>query len=89
LSESTRCAEDAAALAQEETKTRCNEKILSRLPPRAGLRNPEFLNSPDGRILRIVSEYYEPMTRFAAKRNPGHVVFFGSARFRALRRGKP
>jgi hypothetical protein len=46
--------------------------------------NPEFLNSPDGRILRIVSEYYEPMTRFRRERIQDTVVFFGSARFRAL-----
>ena len=26
--------------------------------------NPEFLNSPDGRILRILSEYAEPLSRF-------------------------
>ena len=26
--------------------------------------NPQFLNSPDGRILRIMSEYTEPLARF-------------------------
>jgi uncharacterized protein (TIGR00730 family) len=46
--------------------------------------NQEFLNSPDGRLLRIVAEYQEPMTRFRRERIQDTVVFFGSARFRAL-----
>jgi uncharacterized protein (TIGR00730 family) len=43
--------------------------------------NPEFLNSPDGRILRILSEYAEPLSRFRHERIQDTVVFFGSARF--------
>ena len=46
--------------------------------------NTEFLNSPDGRILRILAEYQEPMSRFRRERIQDTVVFFGSARFRAL-----
>ena len=46
--------------------------------------NPEFLDSPDGRILRIIAEYNEPMARFRRERIQDTVVFFGSARFRAL-----
>jgi uncharacterized protein (TIGR00730 family) len=46
--------------------------------------NPEFLNSPDGRLLRIISEYTEPMARFRRERIQDTVVFFGSARFLAL-----
>jgi len=46
--------------------------------------NAEFLNSPDGRILRIMAEYQEPMARFRRERIQDTVVFFGSARFRAL-----
>ena len=46
--------------------------------------NPDFLNSPDGRILRIMAEYQEPMARFRRERIQDTVVFFGSARFRAL-----
>src|SRR5579864_2503189 len=46
--------------------------------------NPEFLNSPDGRILRILAEYQEPMSRFRRERIQDTVVFFGSARFLAL-----
>jgi uncharacterized protein (TIGR00730 family) len=46
--------------------------------------NAEFLNSPDGRSLRILAEYQEPMARFRRERIQDTVVFFGSARFRAL-----
>jgi uncharacterized protein (TIGR00730 family) len=46
--------------------------------------NQEFLDSPDGRVLRIMAEYQEPMTRFRRERIQDTVVFFGSARFRAL-----
>jgi uncharacterized protein (TIGR00730 family) len=42
------------------------------------------LNSPDGRLLRIMAEYQEPMARFRRERIQDTVVFFGSARFRAL-----
>jgi uncharacterized protein (TIGR00730 family) len=46
--------------------------------------NVSFLNSPDGRILRILAEYSEPLARFRRERIQDTVVFFGSARFRAL-----
>jgi uncharacterized protein (TIGR00730 family) len=46
--------------------------------------NAEFLDSPDGRILRIVAEYNEPQARFRRERIQDTVVFFGSARFNAL-----
>ena len=52
-------------------------------PPLA-YENAEFLNSPDGRMLRIMAEYQEPMARFRRERIQDTVVFFGSARFRAL-----
>src|SRR6266581_5255844 len=43
--------------------------------------NPDFLNSPDGRVLRILSEYAEPLARFRREKIQDTVVFFGSARF--------
>ncbi|MBZ5629783.1 MAG: TIGR00730 family Rossman fold protein [Acidobacteriia bacterium] len=43
--------------------------------------NKKFLNSPDGRILRLLSEYSEPLARFRRERIQDTVVFFGSARF--------
>ena len=42
------------------------------------------MNSPDGRLLRIMAEYSEPMARFRRERIQDTVVFFGSARFHAL-----
>jgi uncharacterized protein (TIGR00730 family) len=50
-------------------------------PAQLAYLNPEFLNSPDGRILRILSEYAEPLARFRRERIQDTVVFFGSARF--------
>ena len=35
-------------------------------------------------LLRIIAEYQEPMARFRRERIQDTVVFFGSARFRAL-----
>jgi uncharacterized protein (TIGR00730 family) len=46
--------------------------------------NTEFLSSPDGRLLRMLGEYSEPMSRFRRERIQDTVVFFGSARFHAL-----
>jgi uncharacterized protein (TIGR00730 family) len=43
--------------------------------------NSSFLNSSDGRLIRIVSEYMEPLERFRRERIQDTVVFFGSARF--------
>src|SRR5512146_2810601 len=43
--------------------------------------NESFLNGPDGRALRILSEYMEPLARFRHERVQDTVVFFGSARF--------
>jgi uncharacterized protein (TIGR00730 family) len=44
--------------------------------------NPGFLNSADGRLIRIVAEYLEPLARFRREQIQDTVVFFGSARFR-------
>ena len=44
--------------------------------------NPSFLNGPDGRLIRIVAEYMEPLARFRREHIQDTVVFFGSARFR-------
>jgi uncharacterized protein (TIGR00730 family) len=46
--------------------------------------NHTFLNSPDGRLIRIMAEYVEPLARFRRERIRDTVVFFGSARFRTL-----
>ena len=43
--------------------------------------NETFLNSPDGRIIRMLAEYQEPLARFRREQIQDTVVFFGSARF--------
>ena len=45
--------------------------------------NEKFLNGPDGRILRILAEYQEPLSKFRRERIQDTIVFFGSARFRS------
>lgn len=56
-----------------------NENENKRAP--LAYQNEPFLNSPDGRILRILSEYAEPLSRFRREQIQDTVVFFGSARF--------
>jgi len=43
-------------------------------------KNPEFLESKEGRSLRILSEYLHPLGHFRKERIHDTVVFFGSAR---------
>ena len=50
-------------------------------PAPLAYQNEPFLSSPDGRILRILSEYQEPLTRFRREQIQDTVVFFSSARF--------
>ena len=50
-------------------------------PAPLAYENKKFLNSPDGRILRILAEYQEPLARFRRERIQDTIVFFGSARF--------
>ncbi|HSW36238.1 MAG TPA: hypothetical protein VLH18_06515, partial [Candidatus Limnocylindrales bacterium] len=50
--------------------------------------NPDFLNSSDGRILRIMSEFVEPMYRFKQQNISDTIVFFGSARTKKPRDAK-
>ena len=52
--------------------------------PQLAYANPAFVDSADGRILRIVAEYLEPLARFRREHIQDTVVFFGSARFHAL-----
>jgi uncharacterized protein (TIGR00730 family) len=63
------------------------EQAANNTPPpldRAPLayENATFLNSADGRLIRLVAEYMEPLARFRKEQIQDTVVFFGSARFR-------
>lgn len=45
-------------------------------------KNHEFLDSPDARALRMLSEYLEPYSHFRREKVRDTVVFFGSARLK-------
>ncbi|MEP0822097.1 MAG: TIGR00730 family Rossman fold protein [Ignavibacterium sp.] len=51
-------------------------------------RNPDFLNSPDARAIRMLSEFLEPLRRFRYHGIKDTIVFFGSARTKPLRMAK-
>jgi uncharacterized protein (TIGR00730 family) len=53
-------------------------------PALLSYEDPKFLNSPDGRLLRIMAEYLKPLAQFRRERIQDTVVFFGSARFNPL-----
>jgi uncharacterized protein (TIGR00730 family) len=44
--------------------------------------NEKFLNSPDARVIRILSEFLEPLAHLRREKIRDTVVFFGSARLR-------
>jgi uncharacterized protein (TIGR00730 family) len=51
-------------------------------------KDPDFLNSPDARVIRILSEYLEPLSRFRRLRIKDTIVFFGSARNTSMKEAK-
>ncbi|RPI15968.1 MAG: TIGR00730 family Rossman fold protein [Ignavibacteriae bacterium] len=56
--------------------------------PEKAYNNKEFLNSPEGRIIRILSEYIEPHKRFRKEKVKDTIVFFGSARLKSKLRAQ-
>lgn len=58
------------------------KKVNSRTPK--AYKNTDFLNSPDARVLRIASEFLEPLRRFRYYGVKDTIVFFGSARTKAM-----
>jgi uncharacterized protein (TIGR00730 family) len=48
--------------------------------PRIAYKDLDFLESRDGRAIRIMSEFLQPLSRFRKERIHDTVVFFGSAR---------
>jgi uncharacterized protein (TIGR00730 family) len=65
-----------------EAAHRREPKIMTESRFRAvkAYKNETFLSSPDARILRMMSEYLEPASRFRELRVKDTIVFFGSAR---------
>lgn len=56
--------------------------------PVKAYKNLEFLNSADARTVRILSEFYEPQSRFRKNHIVDTIVFFGSARLVSLKEAK-
>jgi uncharacterized protein (TIGR00730 family) len=59
--------------------------MTNSIPPHGDRRpvaylNDQFLNSPDARGIRILSEFLEPLSHFRREKVRDTVVFFGSAR---------
>ena len=52
----------------------------SDIHPERAYRDPEFMNSPEARSLRILAEYLEPQERFEDFNIKDTILFFGSAR---------
>ncbi len=58
------------------------DTLESRRP--VAYRNEVFLDSPDARELRILSEYLEPLSHFRDEQVQDTIVFFGSARIHEM-----
>jgi uncharacterized protein (TIGR00730 family) len=56
--------------------------------PEKAYKDVEFLNSPDARVVRILAEYLEPLSRFRRLRIRDTIVFFGSARNKPMKEAK-
>jgi uncharacterized protein (TIGR00730 family) len=79
--------EQGAAIGEQKSDDNVPEMSANGTPPpldRAPLayENTAFVNSAEGRLIRIVAEYVEPLARFRKEQIQDTVVFFGSARFR-------
>lgn len=80
-------AEPGKTTSSDETAVSADDMEGHDGPPPLGsaplaYENSAFLNGPDGRLIRIVAEYMEPLARFRHEHIQDTVVFFGSARFR-------
>lgn len=55
------------------------------IKPKKAYENDNFLNSADGRALRILAEYLHPKSKFRKHKIMDTIVFFGSARLKSKR----
>lgn len=65
-----------------------NAKYVSGSNKKKAYKNIEFLNSPDARPIRLLSEFLEPQRRLRREGIKDTIVFFGSARTKSLRKAK-
>lgn len=73
-------------LAYRNRKEAKMKKLLAKQPK--AYKNAEFLNSPDARVMRIMSEFLEPQSRFRHENIKDTIVFFGSARIKEKKEAK-
>jgi uncharacterized protein (TIGR00730 family) len=64
---------------RSRTRSPKGDSVEEHQPVKA-YKNLDFLNSPDGRVIRMISEYQEPLQRFRRNRIKDTIVMFGSAR---------
>lgn len=62
--------------------------MSSNKTPEKAYKNLEFLNSANARTVRILSEFYEPQSRFKKFNVVDTCVFFGSARLKSSKAAK-
>ena len=55
------------------------------LKPKKAYENLDFLDSPDGRTVRMLTEYLHPKSKFRKHKIMDTIVFFGSARLKSKR----
>src|SRR5438876_8994247 len=72
---------ESARLKMDKHKKRPEKHISTPKAFRSPLayENPAFIHGPDGRSLRILAEYWEPVARFRKERGQDSVVFCGWA----------
>jgi uncharacterized protein (TIGR00730 family) len=80
MSDSTPVREGSAGPQDAPDSVQRTPQQLERAP--LAYENHAFLDSPDGRPIRIISEFLEPLARLRREKIQDTVVFFGSARFR-------
>lgn len=61
---------------------------MSSSNPTKAYNDIDFLNSPDARTIRLLAEYLEPQRRLRQNRVKDTIVFFGSARLKALEQAR-
>ena len=59
--------------------------MANKKSPLKAYENLDFLNSSDARIIRILSEFLEPKSKFRRHKIVDTIVFFGSARLKSKR----
>ncbi|MEJ2195430.1 MAG: TIGR00730 family Rossman fold protein [Ignavibacteriaceae bacterium] len=58
------------------------------IPIPKAYENEEFLNASDGRIIRMLSEYLQPKSKFRKHKIMDTIVFFGSARLKSQKESR-